>query len=53
MKKVRASEQKRNQIKTILTSGSREAIEDLHRLGQEKFLQELLEGELDEHLCRE
>lgn len=53
MKKVRPSEQKRNQIRAILNSGSGEAIENLHRLGQEKFWQDLLEETVDEHLGRE
>jgi putative transposase len=53
MKKIRASQQKRNEIETVMKSGSREAIEGLHRLGQEKFWQELLEAEVDEHLGRD
>ena len=53
MKKVRASQQKRNQIEAVIKGGSQEAIEGLHLPGQEKFWQELLEAEVDEHLGRD
>ena len=53
MKKIRASQLKRNQLAALLKNGSQEAIEGLHRLGQEKFWQELLEAEVDEHLGRD
>lgn len=51
-KKIRPSEQKSKQIREIFEREGELAIEDFHRLGQEKLYQEALEAEVDEFLGR-
>ena len=51
-KKIRPSEQKSKQIREIFEREGAIAIEDFHRLGQEKLYQEALEAEVDEFLGR-
>ena len=53
MKKIRPSEKKSKEIQTILASDGTFAIEEFHRLGQEKLYQEVLESEADAFLERE
>lgn len=51
-KKIRPSQKKSKQIREILEREGVLAIEEFHRLGQEKLYQEALEAEIDEFLER-
>lgn len=52
MKKIRPSEKKSKEIQIILEREGAFAMEEFHRLGQEKLYQEVLESEADEFLGR-
>ena len=52
-KKIRPSEKKRKEIEIILEREGALAIEEFHRLGQERLYQEALEAEADEFLGRQ
>jgi transposase-like protein len=52
MKKITAMEKKRKEIEEILGREGALAIEELHRAGQEKLIQEILEVEVEEYLGR-
>lgn len=52
-KKIRPSEKKSKEIQIILEREGAFAMEEFHRLGQEKLYQEVLESEVDEFLGRE
>jgi transposase-like protein len=51
-RKIRPSEKKRKELEAILEREGALAIEDFHRLGQEKLYQEALEAEVDAFLGR-
>jgi putative transposase len=52
MKKIPASKEKHNQVEEILSREGALAIEEFHRAGQEKLIQEVLETEVDAFLGR-
>ena len=51
-RKIRPSEKKRKELESILEREGTFAIEEFHRLGQEKLYQEALEAEVDAFLGR-